>query len=72
MSIRLVVDCGSWLRIPLIADTHSTLIADSDPDDRGQGEPGAGVTAVMVEQVSAISMERGGAGYPRGALAPGG
>jgi hypothetical protein len=24
-----------WLRIPLIADTHSNLIADSVPGDRG-------------------------------------
>jgi hypothetical protein len=29
------------LRIPLIADTHSKLIADSVPDDRGH--PGRGV-----------------------------
>jgi hypothetical protein len=29
-----------WLRIPLIADTHSKLIADSVPGDRGR--PGRG------------------------------
>jgi hypothetical protein len=29
------------LRIPLIADTHSKLIADSVPGDRGHPERGA-------------------------------
>ncbi|MCZ8158273.1 MAG: hypothetical protein O9256_00010, partial [Rhizobiaceae bacterium] len=46
------------VRIPLIVDTHSRLIADSVPGDRGHPLQVSRVTLRMVGQLSAISLER--------------
>ena len=61
------------VRIPLIADIDSTLIADSVPRDRGHPSRGPGVTGWIVPEVSGIRMERcprsawNRTGYPPGA-----
>jgi len=45
------------VRIPLIADTHSKLIADTVPRDRGHRRWGAWVTGAIVVQLSTINAE---------------
>lgn len=48
-----------YMRIPLIADTDSTLMADSVPRDRGQWRRVAGVTNRIVPEGAGISLAEG-------------